>query len=76
MDLTAAGAHKDGCGVGNRYCVEYYRTPQYQGVINSVQAAYSGKFIRWMLLNIEMKRPMEVSLFMALEMLAAAQPST
>lgn len=39
-------------------------------------AAYRGRLIRKMLLNIEKKRPTEINLFMALEMLAAAWTAT
>lgn len=50
--------------------------PLDQGVIKSVKAAYRGRLIRKMLLNMERQRPTEINLFMALEMLAAAWTAT
>lgn len=50
--------------------------PLDQGVIRSVKCAYRERLIRRLLLNLQLKRPTNVDLFMALEMVAAAWVAT
>lgn len=50
--------------------------PLDQGVIRSVKCAYRERLIQRLLLNLQMKRPTDVDMFMALEMIAAAWIAT
>nr|XP_054923015.1 tigger transposable element-derived protein 6-like [Dermacentor andersoni] len=50
--------------------------PLDQGVIRSVKCAYKERLIQRLLLNLQLKRPTVVDMFMALEMMAAAWVAT
>ncbi|XP_070384481.1 tigger transposable element-derived protein 4-like [Dermacentor albipictus] len=48
------------------------RKPLDQGVIRSIKCAYKERLIQRLLLNLQLKRPTVVDMFMALEMMATA----
>ncbi|XP_037276705.2 tigger transposable element-derived protein 6 [Rhipicephalus microplus] len=76
--LDNCSAHHVDVQLGN-VCVVFFPpngTSENNGVIRSAKCAYRERLIQRLLLNIHMKRPTDVDLFMALEMIAAAWIAT
>ncbi|KAK8783818.1 hypothetical protein V5799_009818 [Amblyomma americanum] len=51
-------------------CIAHHVEPLDQGIICSVKCAYRERLIERLLLNLQLKRPTDVDMFMALEMVA------